>query len=188
LEVDSVILVITGFLKPHLGQRRGLVGIYQELKDCIGPDRRVALYGWRDYDKILKDLRRWKPRKVYLIGHSYGAGTGNYIAEALQFFPNVRIPYAIWVDFIWRSNVYKISKLSLDDQIKAKVANNIEKLLTVEQDGEPLNQNELLLGPNTEWVMRKIVDRNWRKLFDRHALLDANPVVREIVMEVILGS
>ena len=180
--VEDAILCGTGLGKPHLRQRLGVVGIYHELKGIVGEETKVGLYSWKDYDRILRDLKRWRPNKVYCIGHSYGASTMNFVCKALLAFPNVRILHAIYCDPVWRPEIHRISKLSLDAGQKLTIPENVEKLSTIEQDRQPISGHDCITQPNTLYANREVVTDK------RHAFLDRHPRFHELVMQALFGS
>lgn len=176
------ILCVTGLGKSHLFRRKGLVALFWELQEIVGPETKVGLYAWNGYEEILRDLKCWKPDEVYPIGHSYGASTGNFVCKALLEYPNVRVPHATYCDLVGRDEILRIDRDSLDANRQEIIASNVEKLSTLEQDRQPISGHDCIIGPSTIYVHREVVtDR-------RHAFLDRHPRFRELAMEAILGS
>lgn len=185
--VDDAILCVCGLGK-SLVIDEGLVQISRELREVVGANTKVGLYRWKHYKKILEDLQKWKPKRIYGAGHSYGCSTLNFVFEAVQLFRDVKVKHAIFCDPVYRAEVYRIDRDSLDSKRKLKIANNVEKLSTIEQDRTFITGHDCEVGPNTEYVHREVVDGKWWKPTDRHGFLDRHPRFHELVMEAILGS
>lgn len=177
---DDCLLCVTGLGKSHRIVK-GLVKIYHELKERV-PAARIGLYHWDDYDKIIDDLKCWKPKRVHGAGHSYGASTLDFVFRALLEFPAVRVANAVFCDAVARDEVHKIDPDSLADEKPFELSPNVETLFSMEQDRGRITGHDFVLGPYTHHLRREVITDK------RHPWLDRHPMFRELVFEAVLGS
>lgn len=181
MPIKRAILCLTGFMKPHRLKRKGLVGLYWELNELLGPDAKVGLYAWDEYDRILKDLLTWRPKEVIPLGHSYGGSLGNFVCEALLKYPEIRVPHVVYTDPVWRPEIRTISKRSLEKDHKILLPANVEQATSFRQENGFLTGHPLKGSPSTIIHEQTICDM-------RHAWMDRLPAFREAAMQAVFGS
>ncbi len=161
---ERVGIFATGLGKPHR-TNTGLVKCYRGLVTKVPATTAIGLYRWNDYDRILADLHNWKPKEIFFAGHSYGVSLlGDFVAKKLQqVWPHIRISDLLSADGVGRDCVDHIDKDSLDKDRKIVIPNNVDRLHTWRQRGQPISGHDFEISEPTQWVTNEWVDdhRHW---------------------------
>jgi thioesterase domain-containing protein len=163
----------TGYMQTE-GRVTGVVELYHDIRQaCNCPESVLHLRSWRDDAwQVAEHIWRMRPRRIVLIGYSYGGYTATLVARELNA-RGVVVDALLLCDAVWRTRASIASPLSLFSRWTIDVPPNVRRLWSWRQMNNLPAGHQLKIAASTEIMHGEMVPNVRHQYMDDYHVFHA---------------